>query len=127
MKIRFRVWHEREKKMWYPGGREEYFINMEGELCKTVDSEYYGEWSESTGPFPGEYMLSTGYKDKDEVEIWAGDVIQGINDEQIVEGKVFWDEERQTWCVSGYISYELRNVYSRHICGNVYENPELVK
>jgi hypothetical protein len=118
--------------MWYPEDDEEFYVSMDGELCKQSEREYYGEWSESTVPYPGEAMLSTGCFDKDGKEMWDRDIVEidggrlckivwlagsyangwdlsAINSKGNPPGKRIWDPDKITQV------------------GNVMENPELME
>jgi len=71
-------------------------------------------------------MQYTGFKDKNGVEIYEGDIIKGLHD----FGMVF--EERMTsvhydddFCGYPVFTYWLRKTIE--VIGNIYENPELIK
>ena len=72
------------------------------------------------------FMQFTGFKDKNGVEIYEGDIIKGLHD----FGMVF--EERMTsvhydddFCGYPVFTYWLRKTIE--VIGNIYENPELIK
>lgn len=79
-----------------------------------------------------ELMQSTGLVDKNNKEIFDGDVLLTYDDEL---AKVYWDDVLAGWFVDFiYETAELSEVAdiqsSRSICkiiGNIYENPELLE
>ena len=106
--------------------------------------KYFLENVEATMPNAFQYVLKnirqfTGFKDKNEVEIYAGDIIGDWTD---VDGKmeqskltVYFDEMLGQWMLDNSskqdktISYSLFSElqdFEYEIIGNIYENPDLL-
>ena len=106
--------------------------------------KYFLENDEATMPNAFQYVLKnirqfTGFKDKNEVEIYAGDIIGDWTD---VDGKmeqskqtVYFDEMLGGWMLDNSLKQDRSLCYSLHselqdfeyeIIGNIYENPELL-
>ena len=111
--IKFRVWNTKEKKMHLP------FDN-----CSTTYNLSYFENTKHV-EYPMQY---TGLKDKNEVEIYEGDVIKTkyTNPQKIIfERGAFMVELIKKPGNKSYIPIKLLDRYE--IIGNIYENPELTK
>ncbi len=114
--IKFRAWDKNKKKM-------------------VLDPTIYGgvtmcEWdmvklNEGLQDPDFMFMQYTGLKDKNDKEIYEGDVIKyrfrtkDSNEEFISE--VFWDE--YMWITN---EHSLNRVNDEEIIGNIYENPEFL-
>lgn len=132
---KFRAWNKKLKSMYSTD--DIVFIDFEEEeIC--VQTIYFeqGLPDERDLDFYTfdeiEFMQSTGLVDKNNKEIFDGDVLLTYDDELV---KVYWDDILGSW----YIAFpceavELNEVAdiqsSRSICkiiGNIYENPELLE
>ena len=115
--IKFRCWDREKKEM-----REvrEIHFNQYGGIdvycsCDDINARAKGEDS---------LMQYSGMKDKNGVEIYAGDIIREIVDTG--NGKEIYDEEV---CFIGGAFYPVGIVPSKNleVIGNIYENTELLK
>lgn len=125
--IKFRAWDKKRNKMF-----DSYSVNNNGEFC--VDTDYTNT-CECKG---GENLIQlqfTGLKDKNEKDIYEGDIIQaetytgfykgiivfgnGCFSLKITETKDVGYDVGQTPLLDAFEKLE--------IIGNIYENPELVK
>nr|DAO07994.1 MAG TPA: YopX protein [Caudoviricetes sp.] len=80
-------------------------------------------------------MQSTGLKDKNDKEIFEGDILACKTDDEVINLNVFWDEEHALFMFESKKYNEQEplaelvenNTYPFEIIGNVYENPELLE
>lgn len=129
MKPRFRAWDVLAEKM----------ID-EILMISFVRKEIIGKFSDGSTSVPLKFederngedvilMQSTGFKDKNDKEIFEGDVL-GTKD-GLLNGVVEYRSDLGMWTNSliSYNNFErLCNVAnSREIIGNIYENPELLE
>jgi uncharacterized phage protein (TIGR01671 family) len=133
--LKFRVWIEDEKIMIYPNERN-YYIRNNGELFKIVKlSNKKGEnfLSIETKSILMQYI---GFKDKNEKEIYEGDIIKwrGYIAKNI-KGKCTQIRPMRIFVVESEITclFKLQNLikssndYQVERIGNKYENPELME
>lgn len=119
--IKFRAWDLLEKRMRYLNKEMVGFRYYEV-FCNTPDSRGF------------DLMQFTGLKDKNDIEIYEGDVVRGsaFEDGDLEIGEVAWFE--YCWDISGLITdgefNDLMEWYAAgnlEVIGNIYENPELLK
>ena len=107
--IKFRAW-DNHKGAWC----------KDGEILLTLD----GDWRSNFGEHEDgiELQQFTGLLDKNEKEIYEGDILSGRNknDSVIV---IF-----EKGCFQMNNGFELKHgIPHRKVIGNIYENPELLK
>lgn len=127
--FKFRAWDDEEKKMYSPEDLEQ--PEVEANEMKTIYSYlsfgvlciYDFRQSEPVELFP---MQATGWYDKNQTEIYEGDVLQ-------MEGalhQVIWSEE-----TGGFILLASDGMVMMggdyltdmvEVAGNIYENPDLI-
>lgn len=103
--IKVRAWDREEKRMVY---------NLEWIWCGSAKSVRYV------------YMLFTGLKDKNNREIYDGDILMYPDKRRrkkvVVEYGIWYCEEYGTY-VGFRVDEDYRNMV---VVGNIYENPELI-
>ena len=113
--IKFRAWDKWEKRMIKPHNGD--FIKWHA----------MSNWKDCL-----EVMQYTGLKDKNDTEIYDGDIVQLANG---VKQKVYWENEIFAWNVERFsrngrvnyiMLYELRDITTFEVIGNIYEHPELL-
>ncbi len=120
--IKFRAWDTWRKRMGY---RE-----LEGSVWKYNNGDDYFTMS-SNSKHMYKIMQYTGLKDKNNKEIYEGDILYGRDeeaDEEIFE-EVIWDDDKAKFMASWKdykIDLFLINKKDK-IIGNAYENPELLE
>lgn len=127
---KFRAWDSVKKKFV-----EHFFITDNGLICNMEKPT-----SGYNSPIPIEkseliLMQSTGLFDKNNIEIFEGDVLAIETDEGVTNLKVFWDEKHALFMFESkkYNEKDLLaelvedNTYPFEIIGNIYENPELLE
>jgi len=119
-------------------------IEFEGKITKCMESP--ASWflmtqtgklwthdpAEAPRPLEKEYKVAiplfyTGFKDKDKVEIYEGDILNGD-----FPDVVFWDDDRGQWRLRNSENpddtlWEIIRDNNPEIIGNIYMNPELLK
>ena len=74
------------------------------------------------------FMLSTGMKDKNSVDIYDDDIVAVDNGDFLEYGRVFYSKKMACYRVEfENYDFNLNEVAYCFVCGNVYENPELVE
>ena len=116
---KFRAWSKNKKVM-----SEVKKINFWSEELDTVAFE--GKFLEDV-----ELMQSTGLKDKNEKEVFVGDIIRCTRG---CHHEVYWEKEYGGTYVGGMPAVYLKGLLSGYawtgdeeIIGNVYQNPELLE
>lgn len=132
--IKFRAWVKNEKKMFYPSVEESFEIDAFSGKIIGINAKSSASLTLSAAEIenliPCEYI---GLKDKNEKEIYEGDICKGSG---------FYDEEATQIGVIEFLSggFRCKNInqktirggemylrYDIEVIGNIYENPELLK
>jgi uncharacterized phage protein (TIGR01671 family) len=135
--IKFRVWDKDEEKMDYNVGLVGNRILFEyGDIesdDSSVEAISYVDIDEHNEKY-FEIMQYTGLKDKNDKEIYEGDIIEitWSYDKSIHKFKVYYDCENAYYSLKeiGRDDLDVLCGYSKgqiEVIGNIYENPELLK
>nr|DAF89160.1 MAG TPA: YopX protein [Podoviridae sp. ctP1X6] len=124
--IKFRAWHKEKKEIV---DVEE--IDFMNKVINYIDNDYENNRQEIRGAYfeDIELMQYTGLKDKNNKEIYEGDVLSNGNDEKpykvIFENGSFRAEFEGDF---EEYSFYLIDIVAQHceIVGNIYQNPELL-
>ena len=119
--IKFRVWHKGKKIISEVFGidilhKEIFFSNGDVDYCEISDFKYI------------ELMEYTGLKDKNNKEIYEGDIINLHNGKY----KVIFNSKEARFVLRDdefemNIPFTNNNNKRMEVVGNIYENPELIK
>lgn len=129
MTPKFRVWHHElgrlmsVKCMFFQDSEIEEF-----ELNDALMNDYITAYPDEIG-----LMQSTGLRDKNDKEIFEGDILACETDNEVINLNVFWDEEHALFMFESKKYNEQEplaelvenNTYPFEIIGNIYEKPEL--
>ena len=115
-------------------------------MISFVRKEIIGKFSDGSTSVPLKFederngedvilMQSTGLRDKNDKEIFEGDILACKTDDEVINLNVFWDEEHALFMFESKKYNEQEplaelvenNTYPFEIIGNVYENPELLE
>ena len=113
-------------------------------MISFVRKEIIGKFSDGSTSVPLKFederngedvilMQSTGLKDKNDKEIFEGDILACETDNEVINLNVFWDEEHALFMFESKKYNEQEplaelvenNTYPFEIIGNIYEKPEL--
>lgn len=123
---KLRAWDKQDERMSY--GEIEYFddsINYRFDhFCTGADEDV-------------EFMQSTGLKDKNDTEIYEGDIVilqEGHSSYYIVEwhdGGMwvfrYMNDKKQYYALNTILDFLDYSSFECKVIGNIYENPELFK
>ena len=126
MRPKFRAWLKNDKEMievneiHFDNGKLD-FIGDSITFMRTVDEI--------------ELMQSTGLFDKNNKEIFEGDILGIETDEGVLNVNIFWDNKHALFMFDSKVHNEKEllaelvedNTYPFEIIGNIYENPELLE
>lgn len=137
--IKFRAWNKENEKMIYSNEtyprsiyKFEFDIvsNFNFKLTKMVDrfnvkdddgENYYIECYE---PIDADIMQYTGIKDKNNKEIYEGDIVEFYSN---VEDEIITEKVEYHFGIYRAGDYFVGKIYNKcEVIGNIYENPELL-
>lgn len=126
--IKFRIWDKSNKVMY-----DKVLIGNYPETVALVWDKYDGkeDWYHIE-PKVCKVMQYTRYKDRNNKEIYEGDIIQYLNTEKLEDypnvGQVYLSDEQGRFYIDIELDYEeMWNKEYIEIIGNIYENPELIQ
>lgn len=120
---KFRAWLKEENKMIEPSD----ILSISFKLCEMTPNYLYGFEKEKYDFYDLELMQSTGLKDKNNKEIFEGDIVLVLDSPYTV----FYDNERGSYRLKPHddrwnVDYMSNFSHSGNfeVVGNIYENKE---
>lgn len=113
-KIRFRALTRESREMVYGYYADGFIMDFENDLSYKVDSDTLGQY--------------IGLKDKNDVEIYEGDILLCEYGDKV--GKVYFDEDELAYVIE--IDNSVYNIGDHYypkdveVIGNIYDNKELL-
>lgn len=128
---KFRAWEDGE--MYYQVRCGGIFDDIP--TAPTVWNENIGEWLNLTGQPHTKVMQWTGLKDKNDIEIYEGDIVRYLDEiDGVTKLLGFVEWERCWWSVNLHPRYLRENdimdteeYINYEVIGNIYENPDILK
>lgn len=128
--IKFRAWESLTSTLWQPHEIEVKFINNSHNVAVPRGDGYATYHQFENSPHPLILMQYTRLKDKNDVEIYEGDILEGFSVYPTKDtfqsktlGEVYYSN-RGTW---DYCSFLLGDINEQmEVIGNIYDNPELM-
>jgi len=129
--IKLRAWDIKNQYMvtWdehLDPDEDTYFIDIDN-MSVHYNVDPNGYMSKET---PAEIMLFTGLFDKDEKEIWEGDIVRVFDK----IGEIIWNKDAARFSIMYFWSkhqhifnIDCDDVIEFKVVGNIYENPELLE
>lgn len=115
---KFRAWHK--EQMWEVA---QMAFNPNGASSLTLFSN--GDWLTSDSDADCKFMQYTGLSDKNGIEIYEGDILEGSG----VKSEVVYDTDTASFITLTNGNKARMSVYDTAqwvaVIGNIYENPEL--
>ncbi|WP_313309697.1 YopX family protein [Lactococcus taiwanensis] len=120
---KFRVWDKEENRMI-----DDYEVLISSDGCA-----YYNHYEGGLRDlgFDVEIMQSTGLKDKNDVEVYEGDIVRCSRG---CPHLIYWEKELGGTYIGGMPAWYLSGLNggyawtgTEEIIGNIYENPELLE
>ena len=111
--IKFRAWDSVQQKMWF-----DMLIDFNGNVLDANENRNYRMT----------LMQYTGLKDKNNKEIYEGDIVKFVEDtlnEIYKASPVIYDEDRFTFLGRYSNDCIMHDWHEIEVIGNIYENPEL--
>lgn len=133
MTLKYRAWDKARNEMNYKVMVGNCDTDDENWTCPIIWIEEEKDWLHFD-----DYeciMQSTGLKDKNDKEIFEGDILACETDDEVINLNIFWDEEHALFMFESKKYNEQEplaelvenNTYPFEIIGSVYENPELLE
>lgn len=112
--IKFRAWNEDKKEMAYVSymNFDNYELWLQNESGTWYSPRYYIQY----------IMQYIGLKDKNNKEIYEGDIVECIRDGDVLWGELVVIEDIRDIPRALYGS----NLVSREVVGNIYENQDIL-
>ena len=139
MKLKFRVWDKRNNRMIMPRkfATIKPVIDFNGNLG-VMDTHKNWHWHGIVPEDEYELMLFTGILDKNEREIYKGDILKDTDNEiyyvDFIRGCFYLKTKYISFPHLGWTEWlpmckidRLANPVDFEIIGNIYDNPELLK
>jgi uncharacterized phage protein (TIGR01671 family) len=116
-KIKFRAWDKKEKEMLYSDDVE-FSAPNDYDFYLSGLSTFFGWISGENSDNNYELMQYTGIKDKNEKEIYEGDIVEDGFGKKKYINLVDWD--------FGLLATIEESTYRYKVIGNIYENKDLI-
>lgn len=123
--IKFRAW-DGNQLVSSDYGEEDFMICANGDIGYLTETGGYYTYKYFAYHIDWKLMQFTGFYDKENKEVYEGDIIEVMLDGRTFNGYVDWDYGSFTLKESFITHYRWMDMEIIKVIGNIYENPQII-